>query len=84
LLQNLASSSVLVRVSVETKHHDQRAIWGEERVYLVYAFILLFIIEGSQDGNSDRAGIRRQELMQRLWRGAASWLVPHHLLRLLS
>ena len=31
-----------------------------------------------------RVGTRRQELIQRLWRSAAYWLVPHGLLSLLS
>ena len=35
---------------------------------------LLFIIEGSQDGKSNRTGSWRQELMQMPWRGAAYWL----------
>ena len=43
---------------------------GEERVYLVYTFI----IEASQDRYSNRTGAWRQELMQRPWRGAAYWL----------
>ena len=48
---------------------------GEERVDLAYTSILLFIIKGSQDRNSNRAGTWRQELMQRPWgRGAAYYL----------
>ena len=47
---------------------------GEERVYLAYTSALLFITEGSQDRNSNRAGTWRQELMQRPWKGAAYWL----------
>jgi hypothetical protein len=39
--------------------------FGEERVYLVYTSILLFITEGSQDRNLNRAGTWRQVLMQR-------------------
>jgi hypothetical protein len=38
---------------------------GEERVYLAYISILLFIIEGSQNKNLNRAGSWRQDLMQR-------------------
>jgi hypothetical protein len=56
----------------------------EESVYLAYISILLFIIEVSQDGNSNRAGTWRQELMQKPWRGAAYWLAPHGLFSLLS
>ena len=57
---------------------------GEERVYSAYTFILLFITKGIQDKNSNRAGIWRQELMQRPWRGAAYWLASPALLSLLS
>jgi hypothetical protein len=35
---------------------------GEEGTYLAHTSILRFIIEGSQDGNSNRAGSWRQEL----------------------
>jgi hypothetical protein len=35
---------------------------GEERVYLVYASVALFI-NGSQDRNSNRTGTWRQKLM---------------------
>jgi hypothetical protein len=38
----------------------------------------------SQDRNSNRTESRRQELMQRPWRGAVHWLAPHGLLSLLS
>jgi hypothetical protein len=77
----LRSLVVLFWVSTAAvKHHDQV---GEEGVYSVYTSISLFIIEGSQDRNSSRAGTWRQELMQRSWRDAAYWLVPHGLLSLL-
>ena len=56
---------------------------GEERVYVAYTSALLFITEGSQDRNSNRAGTWRQELMQRSWRNAAYWLAHHDLLKLL-
>jgi hypothetical protein len=38
---------------------------GEERVYSAYTSILLFITEGSQGRNSNRAGSWRQKRMQR-------------------
>jgi hypothetical protein len=58
-------------------------VW-EERVYLAHTSMLLFIIKGSQDRDSSRAGTWRQELMQRPWRGAAYWLASPGLLTLLS
>jgi hypothetical protein len=75
---------VLVRVTLSVmKLHDQKQA-GEERVYLAYISTSLFIIKGSQDRNSNRAGTWRQELMPRLKRGAAHWLALHSLLSLLS
>jgi hypothetical protein len=47
---------------------------GEERFYLVYISILLFLIEESHNRNSDRVEILRQDLIQRQWRSAAYWL----------
>ena len=67
-------ADVFVRVTVAVmKHHDQKQL-GEEKACLAYASMLLLIIEGNQDRKSDTAGIWRQELMQRPWRGAAHWL----------
>ena len=40
-----------------------------------------FIIESSKGRNSCSVGTWRQELMQRLQRGAAYWLAPYSLLR---
>jgi hypothetical protein len=42
----------------------------QERVYFTHSSISQFIIESSEGRNSSRAGTWRQELMQRLWRGA--------------
>ena len=50
---------------------------GEERVYLTYTCTSLFIIQRSQDRNSNRAGTWRQASMQRLWKGTSYCLVPH-------
>jgi uncharacterized protein Veg len=47
------------------KHHGQQHL-GEERVNLAYTFTSVFITEGSQDRNSNKAGTWRQALMQRL------------------
>ena len=52
---------------------------GEERVYLAYTFILLFITKGSQNRNSSKAGAWRQELMQNAIEGFAYWIAPHGL-----
>jgi hypothetical protein len=57
---------------------------GKKRVCLAYTSTLLFITEGSQDRTSNRAGMLRQELMQRPWRNAAYWLASYGLLNLLS
>ena len=65
------------------KHHDQKQV-QDERVYLPYVSILLFISEGAWGRNSSRARTWRQELMRRPWTGAAYWLTPHGLLSLLS
>jgi hypothetical protein len=43
---------------------------GQERLYSAYTSTLLFINKESQDRNSHRAGIWKQELIQRLWRVA--------------
>jgi hypothetical protein len=57
---------------------------GEERVYSAYTSTALFITKGSQERNSTRAGIWRQELMQRPWRDAGDWLAAPGLLSFLS
>jgi hypothetical protein len=44
----------------------------------------MFITNRSQDRNSHREGILRQELMQRPWKGAAYWIASPSLLSLLS
>jgi hypothetical protein len=56
---------------------------GEERVYLAYTSTLLFTTKGSQDWNSHRAGIWRQELMQNPWRDTVYWIASPGLLSLL-
>ena len=52
----LTTTTVLVRVSIAAvKRHDQRER-GEERVYLAHTSSPLFILEGSQEGISNRTG----------------------------
>ena len=64
---------VFIRVTITMlKLQDQKQL-GEERVCLAYTSTALFIIEGSQDRNSNRAGTWSQEPMWKLWRGAAYW-----------
>jgi len=60
-----------------------KVTWGFG-VYLAYTSILLFIVEGSQDRNLNRAGTWRQMLTQRAYSRAAYWLSNHGLLSLLS
>ena len=47
---------------------------GEEGAYMAYISAMLFITDGIQDRNLNRAESCRQELMQRPWRLAAYWL----------
>lgn len=49
---------VLVRVSNAAVKLLTKIQVGEERVYLTYTSIQMFIIEGSQDRNSNRSGGR--------------------------
>ena len=74
--------NLCLRISIVViKHYSQKAGWGGKGSYTLTA---LFIIAVSQVRNSNRVGIWRQELKQRLWRGTAHWLAPHGLLSLLS
>lgn len=43
-----------------------------------------FIIKGSQERNSNKTRTWTQKLMQRTWKGAVYWVVPHDLISLLS
>lgn len=64
---------VLVRVSiVATKHHDQRQ-GAEERVYLTYTYILLFISEEKQCRNSNSRD-QDTETYAEAMVGAVYWL----------
>ena len=73
-----------LRVSIAgIKHHDQKPL-GEERIFFIYTYISQTITEGSWGRILGRGGTWRQELMQRPWRNAASWLAPRGLLSLFS
>ena len=50
-------TSVQVRVSITVMKRNEQKQIGRERVYLPYMSLLLFIIKGSQDRKSNRAGI---------------------------
>lgn len=67
-----------VRVIIaKIKHCDQKQA-GEERVNNGLHFhITVDHNRGHQDRNSNKAGTQRQELMQRPWGAAASWLALH-------
>jgi hypothetical protein len=43
-------------------YHDHKQL-EEERIYLAYTSTSVFIIEGSQDKNSSRAGTWSQDLI---------------------
>jgi hypothetical protein len=76
----------LARVAIAVMKHPGQSNYGEKRVYLAYTSIILYIIEGRQNRNSNREGSWRQALMQRPWNGGVLliWLAPHSLLSLLS
>jgi hypothetical protein len=68
------------QVGEERKVPPQLAFWS---CCLSYIFILISIIEGSQDRNSNGgAGTSKQELMGRSWKDADYWLAFDGLLRL--
>jgi hypothetical protein len=54
---------------------------GEERVYLAYTSILLFITK--RKSGLELKQVRKQELMQRPWRDVLYWLASPGLLSLL-
>lgn len=62
--------------------HYERIHFEEERTYLVYTAISLFI-KRSQNRNANRAGTWRKELIKKPGSHAAHWLASHGLLILL-
>jgi len=58
------------------KHHDQKQL-GEERAYFAQGSKEKEFIKSGEGRTSNRAGLWRQELMQKSWRGTAYWLAPH-------
>jgi hypothetical protein len=59
------------------KHHDQNNLGRE-------GFVSFKVLYHSLSLKSRLAGTREEELMQRPWKDAASWLAPPHLLSWLS
>ena len=56
ILYHIQSLPVIVRVTIAgMKHYDQKQL-GKERAYLASISTSLFIIDVSQDKNSNRAG----------------------------
>ena len=55
----LTLGGVSVRVSIPAQNTMTKKQVGEQRVYSAYTSTLLFIIKGSQDRNSHRAGTWR-------------------------
>ena len=78
LRKNQGSPIPLVCIAV-IKPYDQKQL-EDKKFYFAYSSISQFIIKGRQDRHSDKARTWWQELMQRLWRGAACWLAPRGLL----
>jgi hypothetical protein len=58
MLESNIISDVFVRVSIPAQNIMTKKQIGEERVYSVYTYTLLFITKGSQDWNSSRSGSR--------------------------
>lgn len=76
ILANCTSIFITVTDAVRKPHC--KATWGG--VYLVFASTPLFIIEGSQDRESNSVGTWKQELMLRPWRSSAYWLAAMSML----
>ena len=73
---------VLVRFYCWDKHHCQKATRGGKGLCCFQFHSTVYYLEKS--GQELRAGTWKQELMQRPWRGAAYWLVPHGMINLCS
>jgi hypothetical protein len=73
-----------LRISIAvTKHHDQKASWGEKGLFDLHFRIAVY--HQRKSGQETRQGWSwRQELMQRLWRSAAYWLASSGFLSLHS
>jgi hypothetical protein len=74
---------VPVKVSIPGQNIMTKKQVGEKRVYSAYTSTLLFITKGSQGRSLNRAGTRRQGLMQKPCRGTAYWIASLGLLSLL-
>jgi hypothetical protein len=52
-------------------HHDQEASWGGKGLFNLYFHIA---VRHQRKSGLELKQVRKQELMQRLWRDAAYWL----------
>jgi hypothetical protein len=62
-----------------TKHHDQEANWGGKGLFSIHFYTAVH-----HQGSQELKQVRKQEPMQRLWRGVLYWLASPGLLSLLS
>jgi hypothetical protein len=73
--------SVLVRVSIPHKHHDQETSWGGKGLFSLHFHIA---VHHQRKSGLELKQVREQELMQRPWRDVTYWLASSGLLSLLS
>jgi hypothetical protein len=65
---------ILVRAAIdERKHHDQSSLWRKGFAHFMLPY-------RSSSSKEVWTGTWREKLMQRPWKGATYWLVPHGLL----
>jgi hypothetical protein len=63
------------------KHHDQKANWGGKGLFSLHFHTA---IHHQRKSGLELKQVRKQELMQRPWRGVLYWLASPGLLSLLS
>lgn len=69
ILEWVANTLLLPKRFIATLILDAKRRVGEDRFYLAYTSIFLFLIEGRWDGNLRSAGPWRRELMPKSCRG---------------